>query len=295
MIEKKRWFYSDGVELAGAFYLPDQPVDASRPLVLPCSGFTGMGRIHPARFSRALTARGWPCFIFDYRGFPPSGGTPGRVLIEEQLRDIRHAAAFASSDEELGPRELVLLGWGMAGGMVLPAARGLSNLRGLVCVNGFYDAQRVQRALRGEDNWQRFCEWVEQDRLNRVLQPDPVEVDPFSIYPLDRVSRRYVDEVLRRVPDYEGDKVHSLFADSLLDFAPEQRLEHLSQTPLLIAHGDANALHPVEEARSLHQRYPGPKQLHWIEGGGHTEWMADDHPLFLALIERISAWLAELG
>ncbi len=104
-----------------------------------------------------------------------------------------------------------------------------------------------------------------------------------------------MDSVLRKVPGYEGDKVQSLFADSLLDFAPERDLGHLSSTPALITHGRQNALHPPKEAESLFARYPGPKELYWIEGGGHTEWMHDEDPRYLALADRIGTWLDALG
>ena len=56
-------------------------------------------------------------------------------------------------------------------------------------------------------------------------------------------------------------------------------------------HGDRNALHAPEEARSLFARYPGPKEMHWVPDAGHTEWMLDDHPKFVALAETLDRWL----
>lgn len=291
MIERQRTFYSDGLRLEGAFYLPEGDGDDARPLVVPCSGFTGYRRIHPERFARALTARGYRCFAFDYRGHGPSEGVQHRVLLEEQVRDIRHAAAFAGSDDLAGGRDVVLLGWGMGGGMVLDAARGLADLCGIVCVNGFYDALRVQRAVRGDQQWSEFSAWLQRERRAATRSPEPRYADPFWIYPLDDASRVYVDSVLRRVEGYEWREVQTVMADSLLSFAPLYHLDHLRGVPALIAHGDRNVLHPVEQARSLYERYPGSKELYWIEGGGHTEWMADDNPLFRALASRIADWL----
>lgn len=289
MIEQPQQFYSDGLRLDGAFFLPEGDADPSRPMVVACSGFTGYRRIHPARFSRSLTARGYRCFGFDYRGHLESEGTPNRVLLEEHVRDIRHAAVFAAGETNAG---VVLLGWGMGGGMILEAARGLGKtLRGVVCVNGFYDAIRVQRAVRGEADWQRFQDWLEQDRQRGVRSPAPRGVDPFWIYPLDEVTRGYVDGVLRKVPGYEWERIETNMADSLLAFAPERHLDHLHNVPALIAHGEKSALHPPEEARSLFDKYPGEKELYWIEGGGHTEWMADDNPRYQALATRIADWL----
>ena len=90
-------FYSDGLRLEGASYQADSDDGGSRrPLVLACSGFTGLRTIHPERFARALTCRGYDCYGFDYRGHAASEGVRGRVLCEEQVRDIRHAATHAS-------------------------------------------------------------------------------------------------------------------------------------------------------------------------------------------------------
>lgn len=47
------------------------------------------------------------------------------------------------------------------------------------------------------------------------------------------------------------------FADSLIRFAPENNLEHLHDTPLLVVHGEINELHPVAEPKSLLAKYPG--------------------------------------
>jgi len=291
MIEQRREFFSDGVRLVGACYLPESDRDDDRPVVIPCSGFTGLRKIHPERFARSLTAAGYRCFAFDYRGFPPSDGEQGRVLLEEQIRDIRSAATFAAAE---GARSLVLLGWGMAGGMILPAARGLEDVRGLAAVNGFYDGERVQRAVRGAEEWARFRRWLRDERHAAVRAAAPRWADAFWLYPLDAGSRRYVDEVLRQIPGYVAAQFQLSLADSLLDFAPERRLAHLAEVPLLIAHGDKNTLHPLEEARALHEVYPGPKQLFWLEGAGHTDFMADDNPLYQQLAARIVDWLATL-
>src|ERR1700683_5548205 len=143
-------FYSDGLSLDASFYPPTDP-SPNKPVIMTCSGFQGLKTIHPARFARAFTARGYTCFGFDYRGYGTSEGEPGTV--DEFIRDIANA---------------------------------------------------------------------------------------------------------------------------------------------MIAPGDRNELHPRGEARSLYDRYPGPKTLHWIRGGGHTEWMLDEHPTFQALVEKIDEWLSGL-
>jgi len=295
MREEPRAFYSDGLRLDASLYLPDREPAAGTPTVIACSGFTGLKTIHPARFSRALTARGYPCFGFDYRGFGKSEGSAQSVLLDEQARDIVSAVMTVTQERSLAGRPVVLLGWGMGGGLVLQAAPLVrSYLAGLVAANGFFDAVRVQRAVRGSSGWEEFSGWYQKERAAAVQKTEETEIDAFRIYPLDDVSRGYVDSVLRKTDGY-ATTVKIGFADSLLSFRPEAHLEGLEDLPLLIAHGTQNALHSPEEARSLFARYPGPKELHWLEGAGHTEWMADDDPIFIALCDRLHAWLQTLG
>lgn len=288
-------FLSDGHRLDASFYEPS-PRTQDR-LVVVCSGFQGLNNIHPERFARFLTPKGYVCFGFDYRGFGKSEGEPGAVLLEDQVRDIANAVRFATDESvRLGhfshTPKVILAGWGMAGGLVLEAAQLVPHLvDGLISMNGFYDARRVQAALRGE-TMQEFNQWLDEERLRQTRGEGEAKIDPFKIYPLDEVSREYVDNVLRKNPDF-GVPVRFGFADSLLGFAPERNLRDLDK-PLLIVHGDQNALHPVKEAQSLAEKYPGPKQTYWIEGAGHTEWMLDDNPKFQGLIQRLEQWLTEV-
>jgi pimeloyl-ACP methyl ester carboxylesterase len=283
-------FQSDGWKLDGSIYRGDARDDAL-PAVITCSGFQGFNATHPARFARALTPRGYTCFGFDYRGFARSEGVAGSVHVEEQIRDIANAVRFVRS--VVAPRALVLSGWAMGGAMVLEAARLAEGIDGLVVTNPIADAVRVQRAVRGEDGYRAFRAWLDEERARLVAGGEPRRVDPFAIYPLDPETKRYCDEVLAKNPEF-GHGVFPSFADSLLQLAPESRLDHLARMPLFLAHGDRNALHPPDEARSLLARYPGPKQMHWVPDAGHTEWMLDGHPKLLALVDALDAWMREL-
>jgi pimeloyl-ACP methyl ester carboxylesterase len=290
VIEEKTSFYSEGLKLDASFYLPDAgKADTRRPLVLTCSGFMGLNRIHPARFARSLTALGYTCFGFDYRGFAESEGELRRVLLEEQITDIANAAAYASTHPNVYGNRVLLMGWGMGGGLVLEAARLIPKVVGLVCMNGFYNGKRVQKMVRGFSAYVDFLEHVDAARALAVRTGEVVDVDPFTIYPLDPQSEDYVDTVLRQVPEFGG-LVKPMLADSLLRFAPDTHLEDFSRVPLLIAHGERNFLHPPTEAEELYTRYPGPKQLHWLWNAGHTEWMADDNPTFQGLVSAIDGW-----
>ncbi len=292
LVEETTHFYSDGIKLDASFFFPsDGGVRADLPVIVPCSGFMGLTIIHPRRFARALTPLGYPCFTFDYRGF---GGTPivkGKVLIDEQVRDIVHAMCFVAGDPRMRDRRMVLLGWGLGAGLALKATPIAPNVQGLICINGLYDAIRVQRAVRGEAGWRKFRAWFEERQIEAARMADTIEVDPFEIYPLDPKTRAYVDGPLMASAGFGG-TVHFSFAESLLGFAPERELTHLADVPLLVVHGEENQLHPLLEAESLYGAYPGPKERFWVPGAGHTEWMLDEHPTFRLVIHRVVEWLS---
>lgn len=68
---------------------------------------------------------------------------------------------------------------------------------------------------------------------------------------------------------------------------PYQAAARIAPTPLLVVHGDADALFPVEHAQALYAAAGEPKQL-WIEPGfGHAESAATPE-----LLVRIADWLA---
>lgn len=288
--EEAHRFFSDGLDLSGKFFLPDSGGEEPRALVVPCSGFTGLMDFHPARFGRVLSAHGLISFGFDYRGFGDSEGQRGRVILEEQVRDIQHAVAFAATNERVDPSRIFLLGWGMAAGLVLAAGRHLPGIRGLLCLNGFYSGRRLYESHRTTDELAALDTEIRDERRERAVTGKARWVDPFSFYMLDEVSVGYVDEVLRATPGYEGGLFSFELADSLLNWEPDVYAPGY-RLPLLIAHGTENHLHPVEEAWRLYVEYGGPRELHLLEGVGHTEWMLDHDPVFLGLGEKVAQWI----
>lgn len=290
MREEAATFYSDELKLEGRYFWPDDAVAGAAPLVVICSGFTGLCAIHPARFARYLTRRGWACFGFDYRGFGASDGKRGWVLLEEQVRDITHGLSLVASDQRVCRERIYALGWGMGAGLVLAAARRFDALAGLICANGFYNGARVQAHHRGAAGLSEFEAFLAAERARRVRDGDSKFVDPFDLYPLDAQSRQYVDDVLRKTPGYQGDAYATELGESLLEWDAESLADGL-ELPLLIAHGAENRLHPPSEAEALAAAYAGECELFWLEDAGHTEFMLDDDPRFEALGARIHAWL----
>ena len=48
---------------------------------------------------------------------------------------------------------------------------------------------------------------------------------------------------------------------------------------------------PAERESFLTGACEGDRELYWIPNAGHTEWMFDDHPTFIGLVEHIDGWV----
>lgn len=288
-------FFSSGLRLDADLHLPDDDgAGAPYPVVIPASGYQGLKVIHPERFARALTARGYAVVAFDYRGFGASEGERGRLVPQEWSEDLRAAVNRASADARLDPARVGLLGWGMGGGVVVAAAAEDPRVGAVAAVNCISDGTRSTRNMHDEVSWQSLLDRVAEDRGRRAEYGRSEITSPWDIVRLDRDGRTdgYVGEELYKAPGF-GSGVSLESADMLLRFSPQAVAHRIAPRPLLVVHGAENRLHRPEEAQALYDHAREPKRLRLIEGAGHTEWMFDDHPVFAGLVEELCAFYAE--
>lgn len=288
-------FFSDGYRLDADLHLPDDAgAGAPYPVVVAASGYQGLKVIHPERFARALTPRGYAVLAFDYRGFGLSEGERGRLVAQEWVHDVRAAVDRVSCHPQLDPNRISLLGWGLGGGVVVAEAVDDPRVGSLVCCNGIGDGYRSTRKMHEEDSWNRLIERVTADRELRSVWGRSEITSPWDIVRLDLDDRTtgYVGDVLYKAPGF-GSGVNLESGDYLLRFHPEQQAGRLAEQSLLVVHGEENQLHKVEEAHALYEAAGGPKQLEILQGKGHTEWMFDEDPTFRHVIEVIDRFVTQ--
>lgn len=293
MQQRRISFFSDGLRLDGDLYLPDDLAPGERrPGVITCSGYQGLKVIHPERFARALVPAGYVCLAFDYRGFGSSDGPRGRLVPQEQIEDVRAAITFLQAVPEVDPERIGLIGWALGGGVVIATAADDPRVRCVATLSAIADGARSVRFQHDEESWNRLLGHIEADRERRMRYGSSELVHPFEIVRLDGVTNEYVDDELYRAPGF-GMDVTLESADFLNRFRPGLVVDRISPRPLLLIHGEDNALHSADESRDLYERAGEPKELMLLEGTGHTEWAFDDHPTFLHVAERIREFLAE--
>jgi len=288
-------FFSNGFRLDADLHLPDDDgTGAPYPLVIPCSGYQGLKVIHPERFARALTQRGYAVIAFDYRGFGMSEGERGRLVPQEWAEDVRAAVDRASSHPSLDAGRIALLGWGLGGGVVVAEAAEDPRVAVVVACNGIADGYRSTRNMHDEASWDQLVERIASDRGHRAETGRSEITSPWDIVRLDLDTRtdQYVGDELYKAPGF-GSGVTLESADYLLRFQPGAVVDRISPRPLLVVHGGENQLHRPEEAEELYRAAGEPKRLELLEGLGHTEWMSDDDPTFKMVIERIDGFIGE--
>lgn len=287
-------FFSNGHRLDADLHLPDDETGAPYPVVIPASGYQGLKVIHPERFARALTERGYAVIAFDYRGFGMSEGERGRLVPQEWAEDVRAAVDRASSHPDLDASRIALLGWGLGGAVVVAEAADDLRVRVVVACNGIADGYRSTRNMHDEGSWDELVKRIEADRGHRASTGRSEITSPWDIVRLNLDSRtdQYVGDELYRAPGF-GSGVTLESADYLLRFQPAAVADRISPRPLLVVHGSENQLHRPEEAQHLYEAAGEPKRLELLEGRGHTEWMADEDPVFQQVVELIDGFVSE--
>ncbi|MCX0246654.1 alpha/beta hydrolase [Streptomyces sp. NPDC008163] len=287
MIQKDTAFYSEGSRLEATLYYPEDAArdGAPRPALVVNSGYQGFNEFYPKMFAERMTERGFVCLGFDYRGMADSEGEKGRVLIEEQAQDVRNAVTFLRAQEGIDPRRIGLVGWGMGAANVILAAEKGGDVAGVASLNGFYDGERWLKSIHTYDEFQKIVAEVAEDRTNRVLNGESRLADTFEHYPLDPATGDYVEKELSQVYGF-GHPTRLQFTESILDLKVQNVVANLAPTPLFLAHGERNSLHPYDEAAALYEAAASPKTLYTIDGR-HNDFMFVDHPEFVALCDRL--------
>jgi alpha-beta hydrolase superfamily lysophospholipase len=292
VIEKEAAFYSEGSRLKATIYYPDVlPEDGPIAALVINSGYQGFNEFYPKLFARQMTERGLVCLGFDYRGMADSEGLKGRVLIEEQAQDVRNAVTFMRAQTDIDPARVGLVGWGMGAANVILAAEKGGGVAAVAALNGFYDGERWLKSVHTYDDYLRIVEQIAQDRVQRVLHGESQLVDTFTHYPLDPDTDEYVQKELSQVHGF-GHPTQLQFTESILDLKVEQVVADLAPTPLFIAHGTRNSLHPFAEAQALFDAAGSPKTLYSVNGR-HNDFMYSDHPEFVQLCDRLNDFFVE--
>lgn len=137
-------FESEGVDCAGWIYRPDRPRTA--PLVVLGPGLATERTFGYPTYAERLAARGYAVFLFDYRHFGDSEGSPRQLVsIPAQRADWQAAIDCATGLDGIDSDRVALWGASLAGGLVLELAASDPRVDAVVAQSPIVDGGAVLR------------------------------------------------------------------------------------------------------------------------------------------------------
>lgn len=207
-----------------------------RPLVIVCHGFTGSkeGGGRALEMAGQLGGAGYAALLFDFAGCGQSEGSWDELTLSGQVDDLSAVAGWC---RENGFSPLIVNGRSFGGATALCCAAqnqaidGVCTWAALAYPYGFFSA-----LLAGS-------------RLLEADGPDdetaPLASEGKTVY----IKRRFINDL--RLYD------------------PAGCAARITPRPLLVMHGTADELIPVEEAEIIYQAAGEPKELQLIAGADH--------------------------
>lgn len=298
-------FFSDGIRLEGVVYTPDAPVQrALRPGIIVNHGRFGIKEWVPSMLLPYFVAAGFVGFSFDYRNLGKSDGERGKLIPQEQVRDLRHAMTFLRQQPGVDPDRIGVLGWGLGGGVAVAAAAEDQRFRAVCCAGGLVDGLRYGRRSMTEAQWRQMQSDIVADRTDRVLSGksrciprsrlayDPLPGQGSHRYGWQESLKAAVGEERGSDPASLGipDAITLESLEALYAFRPTYRVHRISPRPLLVIHAINDGGFPYEDALRLYQRAGSPKEFINVAEGDHRDWIDSKFPYQRHYVPAVVSW-----
>lgn len=301
-------FYSDGYRLEGIVHLPDDYVPGQRrAAVLVCHGRLAIKEWVPPRWLPYFLEAGYVCLSFDYRNLGRSEGTLGRIIPQEEVRDVQHAVTFLQQQPEVDSDRIGILGWGLGGGVVTMAAAWDERLRAVVCASGIADGERYGRDDMLYRDWLSRQQEIAEDRVHRVLTGESKHVERTEFpsggaWDAGRDNYGYQQSLIAAVgPERASDPSAlgiptSLTMESmeaLYAFKPIDEVHRISPRPLLIIHAIDDLHFPYDHMVEMYERAGESTELIGIPDSDHLHWIDSQFPEQKVYVPKVVDWMTE--
>ena len=248
-MKEHKWIPSRGQRLSAMVHIPG-PDAGKKPVVIICHGFTGdkigMNQMN-VKLSTTLESAGYASVRFDYLGSGDSDGEFATdTLISGWLADTANVVKWTGEQPELSGRPIVLYGHSLSGLVALSLKDPENRLAARIVFAPVVDAVgNLRTSILGSDLWQKS---FRGETIANFYGKS------FSLKP----------QFVKDLTDTHYDPMKDAMALT---------------TPLLVIHGTADAVVPLEGSYILFERYNGPKEMKVLEidhvaAGQHGPWIA---------------------
>ncbi len=139
-------FFSRGTRCSGDLYLPD--TEKNPPVVVMAHGFGAERTFRLPAYAEKFADAGMGVFLFDYRCFGPSEGTPRNYVDPARhLEDWRQALIHVRSMTNVNTRRIALWGTSFSGGHIMITAARDRHIAAIVAQVPFVDAISSTRRM----------------------------------------------------------------------------------------------------------------------------------------------------
>jgi uncharacterized protein len=287
------FFTSDGAPLAGILVRNSASLSARQRCVVVTGSWLNVKEQMALVYARALAKRRFTALTYDFSGWGESGGALRHwELPTQKARDIAAAVDFVSSLSLSGPK-VGYLGVCASAQYALRAAAGSARIASLVSVAGwFHDAASVAPFYGGEAGVSRRLERA-SNALAEHRRSGKLRMAPAYAVGDERAGMffemdYYANPARGAVKEWSNQMAETSWLNWLsfdgLAAAPSVT------TPTLLVHSDGCAL--PDNAKTVHARLAGKKQLVWIDKGTQTDFY--DVPEYVNIAaDRAAAWFEE--
>jgi len=262
-------FYSEGFQLGGDLYLPDDRKSGERrAAVLLCHGYTGVRNLYLPEIAARFNAAGYVSMTFDYKGWGDSQGPRSRLAPYSRVADVQAALTYLGQRAEVDAGRLTLFGTSYGGSTVVWTAAIDPRVQCVISVVGVGNGARWMRSVRRPDEYHDLMERSAADRLIRARTGKSQFVERNEILLPDRDSAQLAAAARRNIAGAVSE-IPLEYIDDTLGFNPEWVVDKIAPRPVLFITTDDDRLVPAQESEALYARAGEPQKLVVLKGFGH--------------------------
>lgn len=289
-------FRSGRLVLAGHLRVPSA-LTAPGPAVVLTGPLSGVKEQVTGVYAAALAARGFVTLAFDHRNF---GASEGEHRQHEDAagkrQDLLDATSYLAARAEVDADRVASLGICLGASYALLHASLDPRIRALGLVAGGYNEATAMRAGMGRERYRALLrDAAEADAhaqaTGEVRELAAVAADggpavmsgdePFAYYGTDRAAS----------PGWRNRLTFTTIRE-LVTLDATGGIDLLADTPTVMVHGRTDAYCSPEQAASVFERLPGPKDLLWLDTTNHIDLY--DVPAFVGpAVDRVGSWFDE--
>jgi uncharacterized protein len=287
-------FLSDGLRLEGDLYVP-AGTNAPRPGLVFSGPLTAVKEQVVGIYARKLAARGYVTLAFDHRNWGGSEGTPPQHEDSGgKLKDLRDAVSYLRGLPEVDPERIGAVGVCLGAGYVLRFAAFDPRVKAVALVAGWYNDPRFLRQILGEQFHRQqlsgFAAAAEaQYRSGEVAYLPAVSATGPSLIPGPEPFEYYGTP--RSASPGWVNQATVLTLRELFSLNNAFAAEVISPTPVLMVHGEQDAIYPPQAATALFATIGEPKQMVWLPTKWHID-LYDQEQYVAPAVAAADEWFA---